>query len=198
MAQVPATRRNQGAMAPRRLHPLERLHRDFDTLFDRLMTGSMAPFEPEMELMRVWDFGVTENDKEIAVRAELPGFEENEIDIQMSNNILTIRAEKEQRGDQQEEYRSFVRSLTLPSGIDAEKAQATYRNGVLELHIPRAQGAQPRRIRVQGQGQEQGQGQQALSGQSENATQSGEGNGAGQSRTQDQQIDATAAGETNK
>jgi len=46
-------------------------------------------------------------------------------------------------------YRSFYRSVTLPSAINTEKAQATYRNGVLELHIPRAEGAQPRHIKLQ-------------------------------------------------
>jgi Hsp20/alpha crystallin family len=119
-----------------------------------------------MGSVRLWDFDVTENDKEIVVRAEVPGFEPNELDVRLDNGMLTIKAEKEQKGDRQEEYRSFVRSITLPPDIDTEKAQATCRNGVLELHIPRAEGAQPKRIQVQGQQGATGQpGQQALSGQ---------------------------------
>src|SRR5262249_28457318 len=97
----------------------------------------------------IWDFDVKEDDKEIVVRAEMPGFEQNEIDVQINNDTLTIKAEKEQKGNGREEYRSFFRTITLPGGINAEKAQATYRNGVLELHFPRSEEAKPRRIKVQ-------------------------------------------------
>jgi len=163
MAQLPATRKNQGgALATRREHPLERLSRDFDALFGRMLGGSLAPFDQDTGSVRLWDFDVTENDKEITVRAEVPGFEPNELDVRLDNGMLTIKAEKEQKGDREEEYRGFFRSVTLPPDIDTEKAQATHRNGVLELHIPRAEGAQPKRIQVQGQ-----KGQQALSGQVE-------------------------------
>jgi HSP20 family protein len=100
--------------------------------------------------MRVWDFTVTENDQEILVRAEMPGFEPNELDVHLDDNILTIQAEKQQRGENQEAYRSFFRTITLPSSVDAEKVRADYRNGVLELHIPRPTGKQAKRIQVQG------------------------------------------------
>jgi len=152
MAQVPATRSNQGGrLAARREHPLQQLRRDFDALFGQLWGGGLTPFNQDREPIRLWDFDVKENDKEIVVRAEMPGFEENELDVQFSDNVLTIKAEKEQKGDQEEAYRSFYRSITMPPGVNADKAQATYQNGVLELHIPRAEGAQPRRIKIQGQ-----------------------------------------------
>ncbi|MDB5312811.1 MAG: heat shock protein Hsp20 [Gemmataceae bacterium] len=147
MAQLPATRSPQGGqMAQRREHPLAQLARDFDSLFG--MLGGLAP---DLGAMRVWDFDVTENDKEVVVRAELPGFEEKEIDVQINRDTLTIRAEKEQKGDRQEEYRSFFRAVTLPPGVDPENARATYRNGVLELHIPREAGARSKRIAIEGE-----------------------------------------------
>jgi HSP20 family protein len=152
MAQVPATTTSQGGrMAARREHPLERLRQDFDTLFGRLMGGRLAPLEQDFGSMRMWDFDVTENDKEISVRAELPGFEQNELDVQLNKDVLTIKAEKEQKDKGHEEYTSFYRSITLPPGIDADMVQATYHNGVLELHVPRAEGSQPKRINVQAQ-----------------------------------------------
>jgi len=152
MAQVPATRRDQGGrLAARREHPLERLHRDFDSLLAQLWGGWLTPVEQDLETMRMWDFGIKEDDREIVVRAELPGFEENEIDVQINNDVLTIKAEKQQKDEQHEEYRNFYRSIALPSGVDAGKARAAYRNGVLELHIPRAEEARPRRIAVEGQ-----------------------------------------------
>ena len=167
MAQVPANQRTQGGRLPsRREHPLERLQRDFDTLFDRLAGGWSAPFSQDLATMRVWDFDVTEDDQEIVVRAELPGFEENEIDVQLDNGLLTIKAEKEQKSEREAEYRSFYRSVTLPPAIDPNKVRATYHNGVLELHIPRAEGAKPRRIAVQGQQSESSPlGRQTLSNQ---------------------------------
>jgi HSP20 family protein len=105
-------------------------------------------WEQDTGAMRFWDFDITENENQITVRAEIPGFEPNELDVEMQNDVLTIKAEKEQKGERGEEYRSFYRSVTLPAGVDTEKAQATYRNGVLELHIPRSAGAAPRRIQV--------------------------------------------------
>jgi HSP20 family protein len=138
-------------MTGRSQHPVDQFRGQFDRLFDRFFGGWPMPFEQEMGEMRMWDFNVKEDDKEITVRAEVPGFDENELDVQLHNDVLTIKAEKEQKGDGSEEYRSFYRSLTLPGGIDAEKVQASYRNGVLELHIPRAEGTRPRRITIQGQ-----------------------------------------------
>jgi hypothetical protein len=81
--------------------------------------------------------------------------------------VLTIKAEKEQKGDRQEEYRSFFRAITLPPGLNLERTQATYRNGVLELHIPKAEEAQPKRIKVQPQAASQpgNQGQQTAASQ---------------------------------
>ena len=115
MALLPAIRRNQGGtVAPRRERQGSITGRDFDTLLERLFGGRLFPFDQSLSEMRVWDFDVTENDKEVVVRAELPGFEENEIDVQLDQDVLTIRAEKQQKGDREEEYRSFMRTVTLP------------------------------------------------------------------------------------
>jgi HSP20 family protein len=138
------------------------LQRDFDTLFGRLFSDWLVPFD--QDIVRVWDFDVSENDHEIIVRAEIPGFEEKELDVQLANGVLTIKGEKEQKANGREEYRNFFRSVTLPPGINADKVQATYRNGVLELHIPRAEEAKPKHIQVRGQ--------EALSNQNATGSQS--------------------------
>jgi HSP20 family protein len=138
------------------MHPMDRLRRDFETLFGPLWRD--FGMEEDFGNMRVWDFDITENENEVTVRAEVPGFEPNELDVQVHNEVLTIKAEKQHKEGQREEFRSFSRSVMLPSGVDQDKAQATYRNGVLELHLPRSEGAQPRRINVQGG---QGMGEQA-------------------------------------
>jgi HSP20 family protein len=177
MANLPIHHGTRGQMTRQRpRHPLDLLHTQMDELFDRFFGGPFSLFDEEREPMRFWDINVTENGKEIVVRAEMPGFEEKDLDVQLQDDRLVIKAEREQTSDGQEEYRSFSRTLTLPPGIDAEKTQASYRNGVLELHLTRPEGGQPTRIRVQGQqaGTSQSQGQQHPSAKSTTK----EGNGS--------------------
>jgi HSP20 family protein len=193
MAQVPTTQRSQsGTLTARRNHPLERLQRDFDTLFDRLWRGGLTPFDQDFGNIRVWDFDVTENDREIMVRAEVPGFEPNELDVQLDNDVLTIKAEKEKKDNGREEYRSFFRSVTLPPGIDGENAKASFRNGVLELHIPRKEGAQPKRINVQQQQGESGRGSTGQQAQQPSSIKAG--GETSQSGSQGQQSNTKQAG----
>jgi hypothetical protein len=80
----------------------------------------------------------------------VPGFDEKDLDVQLNNDMLTIRAEKKQEGEGTQRFSSYARSVSLPPGIDASKAQATYRNGVLELHFPRPPEARGRRIPIGG------------------------------------------------
>jgi HSP20 family molecular chaperone IbpA len=115
-----------------------------------MWSGWMAPSRGEFGGERFWDFDVSEDDKEVVVRAEMPGFDEKNLDVQLHNDVLTIKAEKEQKGEGEEQYRRFFRSVTLPPGVEADKAQASYRNGVLEMHFPRSEQAQGRRIPIQG------------------------------------------------
>ena len=168
MANLSLRRGNQGgAMSARRQQdPLDQLRREFDRIFDRAFGGWMMPFDQDLGEMRVWDFDVREDDKEIMVRAEIPGFEPNEVDVQLNNDTLTIKAEKQQKTEGEEQYRSFFRSVTLPSNVDADKAQATFRNGVLELHLPKTEQAKAKSIRIQnGHGQQGQQAQQTQKGQ---------------------------------
>jgi HSP20 family protein len=96
---------------------------------------------------RGWGFEAQDHEKEVVVRAELPGFEPDDLHVQVHEDVLTVKAEKKE-AEGQRSYRKFFRSVTLPTGVEAEKAQATYRNGVLELHLPKTEKAQPRRIPV--------------------------------------------------
>jgi HSP20 family protein len=143
-------KRSGGALAARSERPLQRMHQNLSTFFDRMWSGWLGPHDRDFGSMRLWEFDVDEGDKEIVVRAELPGFEQSELDVQLINDVLTIKADKEEHGNGREEYRSFFRRVTLPAGTDADHVQATYRNGVLEMHIPRREGVQPKKIKVEG------------------------------------------------
>jgi HSP20 family protein len=127
---------------------MERLRQEFDDLFDRVFRGAFAPMGREFEQERWWDFDVQENDKEIVVRAEMPGFDEKDLDVQLNNDVLSIRAEKRQEEEGGRRFSSFSRAVTLPPGVEAEKARASYRNGVLELHFPRPEPARGSRIPI--------------------------------------------------
>jgi HSP20 family protein len=131
--------------------PLAQLRDDLNSLFEQFFGGGMSLMGTEREGLRMWNLDVEEGENEITVRAEMPGFEPNEIDIQVNNNTLTIQAERRQQGEQQRSYRSYRRSLTLSAEVDADRANANYRNGVLELRLPRTAASRAKRITVQGQ-----------------------------------------------
>lgn len=99
---------------------------------------------------------VLEKDGNIILRAEVPGMDEKDIDIQLEGNVLTIRGERKPEPDAEKYnfhqvesfYGTFSRSFTLPNTIDAEKIDANYRNGVLSVTIPQRPEVKPRSIKV--------------------------------------------------
>lgn len=132
-------------------HPLQMLREEMNSLFDRFFGYAPMSLEEDFGPMRMWDFGTTENDQEITVRAELPGFDPNDLDVQLHDNVLTIKAEKrEEKGDGQS-YRTYRRMVTLPPGVDAERVDASYKNGVLELHIAKTESGRGKRIAIRGE-----------------------------------------------
>jgi HSP20 family protein len=132
------------------MHPLERMRDEFDQLFNRFFGGWREPVQGERGPGRFWDFDVTEDDKEMVVRAEMPGFDLNDINVQVRGDQLSIWGEKKQQGEHEQRYGRFRRTVTLPPGVDTDKAQATFQNGLLELHLPIKEEARARRIPVQG------------------------------------------------
>ena len=152
-------RRNEESrsLAPRGRHPLAQLREEFDQLFDRFLSEWPAPLGSELGLDRPWGLDVEDREQEVVVQAELPGFEAGDLDVQVSGNVLTIRAERkhesqEGKGNgrhQERGYSRVFRTVTLPAGIDRDKVEARYRNGVLEVHVPKTETARGKRIPVQ-------------------------------------------------
>jgi HSP20 family protein len=148
---VPAKRQNREAnMMRQRDNPFLQWR---DAFFDRFFNGwPLMPSEEQQDWpIRTWGLDLDERDDRVRVRAELPGFEPQDLDVQINDDVLTIRAEKKQESEQEQEYRSFRRTITLPRGIDPEKVEASYRNGVLTLEMPKAAEARARRIQIQGE-----------------------------------------------
>lgn len=144
---LPTLWRNKSASLTTR--PLAEFRHQMHDLFSRFFGRSLQPIDGEYEEMRAWDFDVDDKDNEIVVKAEVPGFEASEIDVQLTNGFLTIQAEKKQKKDEEESYRSYRRTVTLPCGINANKTTAMCRNGVLELHLPKTEANKAKHIPIQ-------------------------------------------------
>jgi HSP20 family protein len=137
-----------GVPARRGYTPFDLLRHEFASLFNRALP--MWPFEPTWE-MEPWGFEMEERENEVVLRAELPGFEMKELEVMVRGNELTVLAEHKEpaEGEAVEgKHARLERSVTLPTGAVPEKVEATYRNGVLEVHVPLTPEAKPRRIEV--------------------------------------------------
>ncbi|MBS3733958.1 MAG: Hsp20/alpha crystallin family protein [Phycisphaerae bacterium] len=99
---------------------------------------------------------VADNENEVVLHAELPGMTRDDIDIAVQGNVLTISGEKKQSNEHKDAsychvertYGSFRRDVELPAPVDAGKTEATYRDGVLTVKLPKTEQAKSRRIEV--------------------------------------------------
>lgn len=139
-----------GSPATRDWHPLARFRDEFDQLLDSFWSDWPDPgfqFSPWSGL------DVEDREDELLIRAEAPGFEPDEFDVQITGNHLTLRAEHKEEasggGKSSYRYGQFQRTVPLPTGIDPEKVEARYHSGVLTLRVPKTEAAKGRRITVQ-------------------------------------------------
>jgi HSP20 family protein len=137
-----------------------RFRNEMDRLFDSFFTGLPAWGERPWPPMSAWEpaVDVEETDKEIAVRAEMPGMKADDIDLSIHDNALIISGEKKENEERKEggyvyqerRYGSFRRMVPLPSAVDPENVQAEYRDGVLNVTLHKSQEALPKKIKVSG------------------------------------------------
>lgn len=152
----------QKAAPARALSPFEEMDRMFDNFLRR---GGMRPWRfewpsfPELMAleMRMPKVDVIDRDNEVVVRAEVPGVDKKDIDISVSEDTVTIRGEtrheeKEEKGDY---YRceiahgTFSRTVALPAEVDGTRAKAAFKDGILELTVPKREKAKRHSIKVE-------------------------------------------------
>jgi HSP20 family protein len=131
---------------------------------DRLLGGNafVRPFDlatPFWGATQAMPVDVIENQEGYTFKASVPGIKPEELDINVENNVLTIRAERKQDGESREDeqnvrrqeryYGKLERCFTLTTDVDAGKAKAELEHGVLTLSLPKAETAKPKAIKVQ-------------------------------------------------
>ena len=132
-------------------HDIETLRHEYDKMLDRFWNGNLWE---DFDRWNVgWGCDVEDNDKEVVVSAAVPGFKPEEIDIQLSGDRLRLRAEHNEESKKNGGFRQnrFFRSMTMPRGINANEIKAEYKNGVLEIHLPKGPDSQTKRIPVKAQ-----------------------------------------------
>lgn len=138
---------------------MESLHRDMDRLFEGIWSeGGESSLLPE-----VWSRGnmvpqldVTEDEKAFQVKVDLPGLDEKDMDITLSDRVLTIRGEKKEEKENKDEnyYRreraqgSFLRRIEVPAAVDESKIEASFKKGVLTVRLPKTKEAQEKVKRI--------------------------------------------------
>ena len=138
-------------------------YREFHTLQNRLFGSSPVRRERDEELsLGAWipPVDIEEDTEKLALTAELPGFKEDDIDIQVEGGVLTIRGERKFEDKQdgknyhrvERSYGQFVRSFTLPNNVDRDRIKATFSNGLLEIELPKREEAKPKQIPIGGGG----------------------------------------------
>jgi HSP20 family protein len=101
---------------------------------------------------------ISENDNEITVKAVLPGVKPEDVDITISEGVLTIRGHTRQEKEEEKEnfyrreirYGSFARSIPLPTRVNQDQAGAEFNEGMLAIHLPKAEESRPKSIRIKG------------------------------------------------
>jgi len=139
--------------------------RDFDEVFDRIFNAPLAfpslTFEPIRKAMEgTWmpAIDLTETEKEFILRAEVPGVPKENLDVHLEGEVLTLTGHRETKTTEKDENMlweereagKFIRTLRLPKAVEANKVEAVYNDGILTVHVPKAQVAIKNKILIKG------------------------------------------------
>jgi HSP20 family protein len=142
---------------------IARMERDMERRFDDFFGPRWSPFRRSFWPMRRQavampsvEVDLYEEKDEIVVKAELPGMGKDEINMHVSDHVLTIKGEKKKEEEVKDEdyrfseraYGAFVRSIGLPTQVQTEKTKASFKNGVLKIRLPKTEEAKKKEITV--------------------------------------------------
>jgi HSP20 family protein len=127
--------------------------------FDRLFREAFSPALAEGEVStRTWapPVDIYENGDSLVLKAELPGINPDDVEIRVEDNTLYLKGERKFEKEVKEQnyhrvertYGTFTRTFTLPNSVDADKVNASYKDGVLTLTMPKKEEAKPKTIKI--------------------------------------------------
>ena len=136
--------------------PFATLQREIERLFDDFTRGWPTLGGLAKTDLLLPSMHVTETDKAIEITAELPGLEEKDVEINVADNVLTIRGEKKAEKEEKDKdyrlvertYGSFARTLGLPEGVDPDMIKASIAKGVLTVTVPKPAPAEVKKVEV--------------------------------------------------
>ena len=151
------------AVLPRRpFMDLARWEQDMDRMMDDFFGRRMRPWWPERWLrsaeldLKAPAVDLFEEKDDLVVKAELPGIDKDNIEVNLADQTLTIKGEKKKQEEVKEEnyfrsersYGSFLRSLVLPKEVRGDKVKATFKDGILEVRLPKSDEAKAKEVKV--------------------------------------------------
>jgi HSP20 family protein len=167
VTKLPVKTEKSTTVAPvRGWHPFDTLRQEVDRLFDAFDGGfwgnrrslfDFAPMGKTIAAIASPAVDVAEKEKEYEITVELPGIDEKDIEIKLSNGGLVIRGEKKEEKEEKKKdyyvserhYGSFERYFGVPEGVDADKIAATFTKGVLKVTLPKSAEAQKQEKKIE-------------------------------------------------
>lgn len=110
--------------------------------------GAMGLWYPSVDMF--------DQDDKVVIKAELPGLEKKDVNLEINNGVLTLKGERKYDNEVKEEdfyrremsYGKFIRSFTLPAEVDADKIKAEFQNGLLTVEVPKSEAHKPKQIKI--------------------------------------------------
>lgn len=135
---------------------LTSLHSQLDDMFNNLFTGLPAARGPQLSMPAMDVY--SEDDKQLVAEVQAPGFDKDDVEVNVHNGMLEIKGEKHEKSEDKkdkkrsyvmrESHASFYRRIALPEYADADKVDATFDNGVLKVTIPFKELPKPKKIAI--------------------------------------------------
>ena len=147
LTKLPVSQERISEPALQAWQPFEGFRREIDRLFEDFGRGF---WQPSRRLSTVPAVDVVESENAYEIKAEMPGMDEKNIEVKVANGNLTIKGEKQEEKEekkkdyylQERKFGSFERSFSIPEGVDTDKIEAAFKNGVLNVTLPKKLEAQ--------------------------------------------------------
>jgi len=138
-----------------RRSPFEALERQMEGMFDRVLGWPTRRLDADY-VGWVPPLDMVDRKNEIVLRADLPGLERKDIQLSVESGVLTLQGSRQQEKEEKDDdcyamerwAGAFSRSIALPQGVDPERVEASFRNGVLEMRIPKTKEAKGKKIDI--------------------------------------------------